>query len=432
MKYKNLHPGLIAEFIKNTNNYEKLNIITKINSDFRKMASHSRFELGFPKLDGNNVISFYSGYCKENGLDISNIPLSDLCNFIKNISDNETRIIFDNSMEGNIDDCLIKIHEIVKITNLPSKNFYYISGAFNCVELYEKFVLNNNISKNDKINIGGLNLWEWSTRGNFEHLKYPIEYTVKKKDKLLLCFNRVVRPHRILLTGHIIKKNLLDRCYYSFHPLFNHVNAFNSVNQSFKIVENLHGFVMGEYFSKYLELLKQNSNIFPLKLNIEPTTNKTWVDNDDKEYYENSYFSVTTETNFFPDLGSPYSPDVNNVNRFNTVYRGNSVFLTEKTFKPIIMKHPFIMVSRPGTLKALRQCGYKTFHPFIDESYDEIKNNIDRLDAISDEIERLSKFTDDMWIEWQSNIKEIVEWNYNVIKFKSSQPLSMFVTEKNF
>lgn len=432
MKYKNLHPGLIAKFIKNQDNYEQLNLVTKIDPNFKRLADSSRFELGFPELDGDNVISFYSGYCKENGLDISNTPLRDLCNFINNVSDNETRIIFDNSMEGNIDDCLIKIHEIVKITNLPSKNFYYISGAFNCVKIYEEFILNNNISKNDKINIGGLNIWEWSSRGNFDHLKNSIEYTVKKKDKLLLCFNRVVRPHRILLAGHMLKKNLLDKCYYSFHPLFNHNALHDSLTASFRVVENLPGFVTGDHYSKYLKLLKQNSDIFPLKLNIEPTTNKTWVDNEDREYYENSYFSVTTETNFFPDLGSPYSPDANNVNRFNTVFRGNSVFLTEKTFKPIMMKHPFIMVSRPGTLKALRQCGYKTFHPYIDESYDEIKNNTDRLDAISNEIERLSKFTDDMWIEWQQNIKKIVEWNYSVIKLKASQPVSMFVTEKNF
>lgn len=37
----------------------------------------------------------------------------------------------------------------------------------------------------------------------------------------------------------------------------------------------------------------------------------------------------------------------------------------------MIQYHPFIVYGSPFTLKSLRELGFKTFSPFIDESYDE-------------------------------------------------------------
>ena len=98
----------------------------------------------------------------------------------------------------------------------------------------------------------------------------------------------------------------------------------------------------------------------------------------------------------------------------------NSIFLTEKTYRPIILKHPFVLASRPNSLAALRNLGYKTFHPFIDESYDEVLNDTVRMQLIMAEIERLCNFTDAQWIKWQENIKPIVEHNHTLLMSKQS------------
>ena len=45
-------------------------------------------------------------------------------------------------------------------------------------------------------------------------------------------------------------------------------------------------------------------------------------------------------------------------------------FLTEKTIKPIAAGMPFVMASSYKFLYNLRKFGFKTFHPYIDESYD--------------------------------------------------------------
>jgi predicted PurR-regulated permease PerM len=75
--------------------------------------------------------------------------------------------------------------------------------------------------------------------------------------------------------------------------------------------------------------------------------------------------------------------------------------------------HPFIVFAYPNLLSELRKLGYKTFTPLIDETYDTIINDDDRFEAIWNEITRLLQKTPEEWIQWQTDIKEIVEYNKN-------------------
>jgi hypothetical protein len=74
-------------------------------------------------------------------------------------------------------------------------------------------------------------------------------------------------------------------------------------------------------------------------------------------YYQTSLISVVTETNF----------------------ENNDIFNTEKIFKPMVHRHPFILVGPYKTLQKLREFGYKTFSEFWDESYDNIEDPNERL-----------------------------------------------------
>lgn len=64
-------------------------------------------------------------------------------------------------------------------------------------------------------------------------------------------------------------------------------------------------------------------------------------------------------------------------------------YITEKTVRPIIRLQPFIHVGAPHMLKELREYGFKTFSPYINESYDDIEDPAKRMDAIFREIDRL-------------------------------------------
>jgi hypothetical protein len=53
-----------------------------------------------------------------------------------------------------------------------------------------------------------------------------------------------------------------------------------------------------------------------------------------------------------------------------TVATGRRHHLTEKTFKPIAMGMPFVIVGTRGSLEYLRNYGFRTFEGIWDESYD--------------------------------------------------------------
>jgi hypothetical protein len=62
-----------------------------------------------------------------------------------------------------------------------------------------------------------------------------------------------------------------------------------------------------------------------------------------------------------------------------TISNNNCFFVTEKTAKPLMAGRPFIMLSGKHTLKHLHDIGFKTFDPVIDESYDEIDDEYERI-----------------------------------------------------
>ena len=66
-----------------------------------------------------------------------------------------------------------------------------------------------------------------------------------------------------------------------------------------------------------------------------------------------------------------------------TVFTGRRNHLTEKTFKPICQQMPFVLVSTAGSLRYLRQYGFKTFGDIWDESYDDELDDVLRLEKIA-------------------------------------------------
>jgi hypothetical protein len=66
-----------------------------------------------------------------------------------------------------------------------------------------------------------------------------------------------------------------------------------------------------------------------------------------------------------------------------TVAAGRRNHLTEKTFKPIALKMPFMIVGTRGSLKYLRSYGFKTFGDLWDESYDDELHDDQRIEKIA-------------------------------------------------
>ena len=135
-------------------------------------------------------------------------------------------------------------------------------------------------------------------------------------------------------------------------------------------------------------------------------TNRAEYSPETRYLYNDSYFSVVTETNYYSDTPGR--------------------FLSEKVFKPILMLHPFMLVSRPHSMKLLTELGYKTFEPYIDESYDSIEDDSERLLAIVQEIKRLSYLSPEGLQDFLNGTAEICRHNLQTLAQKTN-----FITRLN-
>ena len=78
------------------------------------------------------------------------------------------------------------------------------------------------------------------------------------------------------------------------------------------------------------------------------------------QWYDDTYFSLVTES----------------------TYHGQRRYFTEKTFKPIAYRHPFLIVGSYNLLNMLRKLGFETYENIFNESYDAIVDFDTRLAAV--------------------------------------------------
>lgn len=107
-----------------------------------------------------------------------------------------------------------------------------------------------------------------------------------------------------------------------------------------------------------------------------------------------------------------------------TVYTGLDFYsyhamptdISEKTFKAVSLKKPFLVFSTSYWLHDFRYMGFKTFSPYIDESYDLIENDNKRMDTLVQEIDRLNRLSKSELENVVKNCREITEHNFQVWK----------------
>lgn len=97
----------------------------------------------------------------------------------------------------------------------------------------------------------------------------------------------------------------------------------------------------------------------------------------------------------------------------------SNVFFTEKTTKNFWLGKPFLLYSGAGSLATLRKKGYATFGPYIDESYDAMENDFDRLTAIKFEIDRLAAMSIDELRDIHVKLGDVFEYNRSLVKLNT-------------
>jgi hypothetical protein len=153
-----------------------------------------------------------------------------------------------------------------------------------------------------------------------------------------------------------------------------------------------------KYFDNVnVDIITELHSRLPHNLETEPQSNfnnvNGWGDKH-AEPSKSSYFYIASET----------------------FMSGEYKFFTEKVFKPIAHFQPFLFLSYPGALHELKKLGFKTFHPLIDESYDNEIDEVIRFNLIFKEIKRLCSMTNEELHTWYWGMEDILIHNHNHLK----------------
>lgn len=256
-------------------------------------------------------------------------------------------------------------------------------------------ILNGNYQKHPTIKTVTFSVWErqmYSNYGNDKHYELfhsKIDETIRPNK--YICLNRRPTIHRYATVTELLDlKN----------------QGILTCAKSAGYGDEYTDWVERSFFEDYPELKEKFINkvkpLIPIKykdgINPEidnPASNEWGA----IQKYHDSYLYIVTES-FFE----------------NKAQGEDTLFLSEKTFKPIVFMQPFVTIARPGTVNLLKELGYKTCEGYIDESYDKIQDDKERLNAAIRSIkEFVSKDRNEMQ-EIMIKMKPIFEHNFNLLK----------------
>jgi hypothetical protein len=215
----------------------------------------------------------------------------------------------------------------------------------------------NSVNIDNFLSLVGENKVNWAVSAN--HFENVFDKSLKTHNFLFL--NKVNRSHRKQLIDWFKTQGLLE------HALWSDISAGITIADNHAV-----DFFTPDGRKQIIDLIGH-----------EPSWPDGWLFPD---LYTKTYFSIVTETFF----------------------EHPNIFITEKTYKPMMMGHPFIIASSAGFYQKLNDRGYKTFDGLIDESFDKIRDNDKRLLAIADAVADLVNSDLDLFLK---NARPICEHN---------------------
>ena len=156
---------------------------------------------------------------------------------------------------------------------------------------------------------------------------------------------------------------------------------------------------LGHFYSKGKDVITECNKTLPKYAYGDDVTDKDfsyYMYNFSQNANLDSYITVIPETHFDDEQ--------------------ETIFISEKTFKVIASHQPFMILGNKGSLKKLKDMGYKTFQGLIDESYDDLEN-LERINAIIEELRNFDNRPDKMeWLQW---LGQKLIYNRNVMTFNA-------------
>jgi hypothetical protein len=205
----------------------------------------------------------------------------------------------------------------------------------------------------------------------------------RKIEKKFIAFNRLTsnkRVYRSMFVAELIKNDLLKHGYVSYSDVCPDTETHYSdeLEKSEYIPKHL--------AEEYTELLDTLAGPLRIDTPVDGIIENCSQTLSAVDKTQSALFQIVTET----------------------CYWEHKLHLTEKIFKPIVSMNPFILVGPAHNLAYLKSHGFKTFDRWIDESYDDIEDNFERMQAIIKVIKSLEDLPNETILE----MEEVLEHNY--------------------
>lgn len=298
-------------------------------------------------------------------------------------------LLIDVGHESVIRDNVISMmHDYFKGENIPLNKVILQTGNVNGKELYQDYCYRNNIASDAGMKISCFEHFEWRASAYLTQSKNarPQNINYGNIQKTFLCLNRNYRWHRINLFLLWHRFDLIDSSHFSMNE--------KCINSG-KLWKDLVDLNLIKRFSFTPEHINLIQDVLPIKFDdLTEAWPMAQLFGETDHLYDSSLISVVTETN----------------------YESEDIFNTEKIFKPIAHRHPFIMVGPYKTLEKLKSMGYKTFSDFWDESYDDIEDPEERLVKIVELCREIDKWSTEEKKIFFYKVMSVTKHNYELLK----------------
>ncbi len=285
--------------------------------------------------------------------------------------------------ENNIRKFEIQLNKL----GIDGSNIIFLGGS-KFEEYYEKHPDSRVKIYNGHLFIRGYvdQIKEFPCIGNLGYLcelfkEEDLDKTIIRKNKFISPNRTMEKPQRAIMGYFALKYDLLKEGLFTFIQKTSKDRLQSSIEKVYDdSIDNIK-----KYTSELEEMLPYEDDTDMLlpeqKSNFGSKNNK-------KTWYSDSYFHLVTETFFGPN-----------------------VFLSEKVFKPISNLQPFLVFGDYATLAELKRLGFKTFEPFIDESYDLEKDPKKRILLLEKELLKLKNMSIEEMHNWYYSIIDILLYN---------------------
>lgn len=327
--------------------------------------SHRRQHVNFFGLDGRSYETIcdlvYNLYSKKSEVVLPNELRTD-----------EPALFF-NDGEGHspseLFDALHKLIDVCKLTGMCR----YENSSVNVSDIYEQFCRKRTVLPKMTVGYSGNPAF---FDPNNVHYKLPqnleIEELPHEQKKLYCSFNWNPWEHRLGLIAILHYYDLIKdghvtspgRNKYAYNP-----------DSDFKALEDCNTRYLQDLdiYHNVLNALPSLRNNYPLKI-------------DDRSQYKDTDTPLMDEFLKLPLYKARLDSLFEIITETRFTYEH---WFSEKTYWPIKVAKPFLIINGMGCLKSLRKLGFKTYGDYIDESYDDEPNVPKKIHRVVLELKRL-------------------------------------------